>query len=827
MGETLSTSIIRPSQADAGVDIQSKNGIMFKNYLKIAWRNVIKNKGYAAINIGGLAIGLACCLMITLYVKNEYSFDRYHEKGDHIYRVVHHRNSDDLADSWIWGNAPVGKALKEDFPEVIEKVQFSGRSDILLKHGENAFQEGDTFYADPSVFSVFSWPLVSGDTATALEVPYSIVLTETAAKKYFGNEDPLGKSIEGTGGRANDGTYTVTGIMKDIPANSHFRFDVLMSMSSFEQTRPGVFDAWGYVDFYTYFLVADNFDPIAFQEKVPAFLDRHIDPADREAYYYDISFESLNEVYLQSKAARQPGVTGSLTNIYIFILIGIFILIVASINFMNLATARSLERAKEVGIRKVIGADRKRLIYQFLGESLILVLIASILGLLIAFYTLPWIGDITGKNLVRADLVKPSILFLFLGMAAVTGLISGSYPAFVLSSFKPARVLKGVFKTSHHGANLRKGLVVFQFSLSIALIASTVLVYHQLDFMKSKDLGFDREQQMILDFNWDGYVLGNVERIKKDFLDHPDVTSVSVSRTVPGTHFPAAGTEIETYEGPMEHFEPFIFEVDANFITHFDMKLVAGRSFSPDFPADSISSLVINEAAARDFGYSDPEAILGKKFEQWGRTGTIIGVVEDFNYLSLHQQVAPLTIRQVPYGRYISLKLNSNDYQRTISEIERKWKEIIPHRPFLFGFLDESFNEQYAADTRFTQLFTLFSFLAIFIACLGLLGLATNSAMQRTREIGIRKVLGAKVSSIITLLSTDFLKLVFTAIIIAIPFSWFAMTKWLEDFAYSVEIKWWVFGIAGVIAIVIATLTISFHAIKAAVANPVNSLRRE
>lgn len=800
---------------------------MFKNYLKIAWRNILKNKGYAAINIGGLAIGLACCLLIALYVKNEYAFDTYHEKGDSIYRVVHHSSPDNLDDRWIWGNAPVGPALKSDFPEVLEKVQFSGRSDILLKNGQHVFQEGDTFYADASVFSVFSWPLVAGDSNSALEAPYSIVLTETTAKKYFGDVNPVGKSIDGVGGRAADGKYTVTGVMKDVPANSHFAFDALISMSSFRQSSPGIFDAWGYVDFYTYFLVSDKFNLDAFQAKMPDFLNRHIDAEQREAYYYDLSFEPLSEVYLRSKAARQPGVTGSLTNIYIFIVIGLFILVVASINFMNLATARSLERAKEVGVRKVIGADRSGLIYQFLGESMILVFLASILGLVLAFFALPWMGNMIGREFMKSDLLNPFIVIIFFVTALVTGIVSGSYPAFVLSSFRPVQVLKGVFKTSQHGANLRKGLVVFQFSLSIALIASTVLVYYQLDFMKNRDLGFDREQQLILDFNWDGDVLNNIEVIKKSFQDLADVSSVSLSRTVPGSHFPAAGTEIETYEGQMEHFEPFIYEIDEDFIPHYNMKMVAGRSFSTDFPADSISSLVVNEAAARDFGYSDPNAIIGKKFEQWGRTGTIIGVVEDFNYLSLHQQVAPLTLRQVPYGRYFSLKIKSDDFQRTLTEVKRTWAEVAPHRPFLSSFLDESFNEQYEADTQFTKLFTVFSFLAIFIACLGLLGLATYSAMQRTREIGIRKVLGAEVSNIVTLLSRDFLKLVLVAVVIAVPFSWYAMSKWLEDFAYSVEIKWWVFGIAGAVALLIATLTISFHAVKAAVANPVKSLRTE
>ncbi len=800
---------------------------MFKNYLKIAWRNLLKNKGYSLINIGGLAIGLACFLLIAVFISDELSFDSYHKKKDNIYRLVHHRSEQDPTETWIWGNAPVGPALKSDFPEIVEKVQFSGISDILLEYNNRSFQESECFYVDASVFNVFSWPLVSGNPQTALEAPYSIVLTETTAKKYFGNENPIGKTLNGIGGRAADGEYTVTGVIKDIPQNSHFTFDVLMSMSSFYQTRPEIFDWWGYVDFYTYIVVADNFDQKAFETKIPGFLDKHIDPEERKEYYYNFSLESLNDIYLHSTSDRQPGETGSLSNIYIFSIIGLFILVIASINFMNLATARSMERAKEVGVRKVIGAERRGLIHQFLGESLILVLVASILGLLLAFISLPWLGNLTNRTFEFGSIFTLPVLLLYFGITFLTGLFSGSYPAFILSGFKPVSVLKGAFRTSAQGTNLRKGLVVFQFSLSIAMIASTVVVYHQLGFMLNKDTGFDKEQQLILDFNWDGTVLSNAEAFKSELLSLADVRSVSLSRTVPSSHFPAAGTDIETPKGNMENFSPYIYEVDNNFIQHYKIEVVAGRAFSPDFPADSTSSLVVNEAAAKSFGYSNPQEILGKKFQQWGREGTIIGVVKDFNYMSLHQKVAPLTLRQVPYGRYFSLRMQSNNYQEALASVEKKWSELAPHRPFLYSFLDESFNEQYLADVRFRRLFTLFSCLAIFIACLGLFGLATYSAMLRTKEIGIRKVLGADLATIVTLLSKDFIKLVGIAILIAIPFSWYVMEQWLDKYAYKIDVEWWVFALSGVLALAIAFFTVSFQSIKSATADPVKSLRTE
>ncbi len=810
---------------------------MFNNYLKIAWRNLRKHTTYTAINIIGLTFGLGCCLMIALYVKDEWSYDRYHENGDRIYRVVHGFAEDGKKGGknkkhtdyhyQVWGNAPVGAALKSDFPEVKEVVQFSGRATVLLKNGEKAFQEENVFFADSNVFKVFSWPLIAGDPKTALKNPYSAVLTETAAKKYFGDENPIGKSLEGgsTGGRANPGLYTVTGIMKDIPSNSHFTFDALMSMSSFKQSWAEVFDSWGYVDFYTYFLVAPGSDVKKLTANVPDFLARH--NAAQEGRY-TIAFEPMNDAYLYSAADRQPGTTGSLTSIYLFTIIGLFILFIACVNFMNLATARSIDRAKEVGIRKVVGADKKELISQFFNESLIMVFLSAILAFILVVATLPLMETFTGKHFSIANIINIKIILVFLTTVFITGILAGAYPAIVLSDFKPITVLKGSFKTSLKGINLRRGLVIVQFTLSISLIVGTIVVFRQLNYMQSKSMGFRNEQMLVLDFNHDDKVASKVEAIKNIFLEQPGVTSVSASRSVPGSYFPNAGTEIQSPAGENIQEAPALFEVDIDFINHFGLNMAAGRAYSRDFPADTAKSLVINESAAKLFGYSDPQKIIGKHFSQWGREGEVIGVVKDFNYLSLHKKIEPLALRLSPESsRYLTLKIKPENIQATVTNLKKVWANVAPQRPFLYTFLDESFSRQYGADKRFRGLFTFFSGFAILIACLGLLGLATYTAQQRTKEIGVRKVLGASVGSIVQLLSKDFLKLVCVAIIIAIPLAWWAMSNWLQTFAFRIEIKWWMFLLAGALALVIALITISFQSIKAAIVNPVKSLRSE
>lgn len=802
---------------------------MLKNYFKIAWRNLQRNKGYAIINIAGLAIGLACCLLIVLYIQDERSYDQYHANKDRIYRVVHawKEVGGSYGRGQIWGNAPVGTALKSDFPEVEQVVQFSGQVSILLKHGEKAFQEDRVFFMDSTAFDVFSWKLIAGDPKTALAAPYSAVLTESTAKKYFGDENPIGKTLEGgaTGGRAAAGVYTVTAVMEDVPSNSHFTFDALMSMSSFRQSWAEVFDQWGYVDFYTYFTVPKDYDIALLEAKIPEFLKRHHASDDGS---YSIRFERMLDAYLHSTADRQPGETGSVQNLYIFAVIGLFILCIACANFMNLATSRSMERAREVGVRKAVGADRRSLIGQFMGESLVMVLLAAFLALAMVFALLPLMEAFTSKHFALAAVVNWHTLTIFVLISASTGILAASYPAFVLSAFKPVEVLKGVFKSTPRGAVLRKGMVVFQFGLSVALISGTFIVFSQLSYLQHKNLGFQQDQMLVIDFNYDNTVVSRLEAIKNTFLAEKDVQSVSASRSVPGSYFPNAYTEVESPTGEMTGLGPSLYEVDVDFIPHFGIEMAAGRPYSRDFPADSAHSLVINEAAAKLWGYPDPKAIIGKRFSQWGREGQVIGVVKDFNYLSLHRGVEPLALRFEPLSsRFITLKVRTSALPQTLAKLEKTWSELAPNRPFLYSFLDDSFNRQYEADFRFRRLFSVFSGLALFIACLGLLGLATYTAQQRTKEIGIRKVLGASVVGIVQLLSKDFVKWVFVAVVIASPIAWWAMNQWLENFAYRIEIRWWMFALAGLVAVVIALLTVSGQAIRAAVANPVDSLRDE
>jgi len=806
---------------------------MFQNYFKIAWRNLIKKKAYSIINIFGLGLGIACCILIFMFVQDELSYDNYHINGNRIYRVIHGSKSANTEESakanpfWVWGNAPIGAALSHDFPEIDKVVQFSGRSDILLAYEDKIYQEDGVFFMDSTAFEVFSWQLLQGDPKTVLAAPYSIVLTESTARKYFGDKGPIGKTLKGSesAGRSNAGDYTVTGIMKDVPSNSHFRFNALLSMSTFKKSRPDVFDAWGYVDFYTYFLVKEQFNEAAFKQKIPDFMTRRREDPNSK---YTIAIEPLKDVYLRTPAQRQPGETGSLPNIYVFSVIGIFILVIAVINFMNLSTARSMERGKEVGVRKSIGAERSSLIFQFLGESFIIVFLSIMVAAIVVYIALPWMIDFTGKEFEAQRFINWQTIPLVIAAMLLIGLAAGSYPALVLSGFRPALVLKGITRSNTGGVNLRRGLVIFQFTLSIALIAGTIIVYSQMKQLLDRDLGFDKERMLVLDYNYDGAVNEKSQVLTTEMESNPAILSAAFSRSVPGSYFPNAGTQIQTADGEMRHEVQPIFQVGMDFIDHFGLELVAGRSYSREHPSDSGKALVVNEAAARQYGYTNPAEIIGKKFSQWGREGEVIGVVKDFNYISLHRTIEPLTLPLDPYSsRYLTLKVKSENITETIQEVKTIWNRLAPHRPFLYSFLDDDFNRQYHSDFIFRRLFTTFSFLAIFIACLGLLGLATYTAELRTKEIGIRKVLGADVRNIIILLSSDFIKLVLISILIASPISWYAMNRWLEGFAYRMEIQPWIFVLAGLMALLIAFFTISFQSIKAALINPVSSLRSE
>ena len=789
-----------------------------------------KRKLFGFINIAGLSIGMACCLLIGLYVQNELSYDRYNVKASRIYRVTQTFRSVQKGenpgppapqDFWVWGCAPVGPALQGDFPEIERVVRFMSPNSVLLQHGDKRIQQDNLLFMDSTAFDVFTWRMIYGDPHTALIAPQSIVLTRSVAEKIFGKTNPVGQILRAD----NQENLQVTGVMEDVPGNSQFTFNGLISMSTMRQQRSDIFNNWGYVDFYTYILLKENAGIQPLRDQASSFVKRH-DPDDKG---YVIAFEKMTDGYLRSAAIRQPGPTGSLTNVYLFLCIAAFIMLIACINFMNLSTARSLERAKEVGVRKVLGVTPSSLVRQFLAESVLLSLFAGIIALALASTGLSLITQLSGKDLGAVNLFSMPVALGMVAFSIIVGIIAGVYPAWFLSSFKAITVLKGKFDPSGKGISLRKALVVFQFTVSIVLIAGTIIVYRQLAYVNRHDLGFRKDQMLIVDFEGDDQVEQHIETIKAAIAKAPGVLSVAASRAVPGEFLPNGGTAIEAPDGKMSDQIPFIYEIDFDFIPTYHIPLVAGRNYSRSFQTDSAESLVINEAAARLFGYRHPADALGKKFEQWGRKGKIIGVLKDFNFRSLHQEVQPLTLRYgYPYTlNRISVELKGNNIPASLSAINSTWSKLAPQRPFLYHFLDQSFSEQYQTDQQFGQLFTFFSFLSILIACLGLFGLSTFMAQQRIKEIGIRKVLGASRPGIVALLSKEFVRLVIIAIAISVPLCWWVMHSWLQGFAYRIPIGPLVFMESGLIALAIALATMTWQSLRAATINPVRSLRNE
>ena len=803
---------------------------MIHHFFQIAWRNLLKRKFYSLINVAGLAIGMASCVLIVLYVRNELSYDQYHTKRDRIVRVLQtfrsvqkgvNPGAPTPGDFWVWGCAPVGPALQADFPEIEKVVQFMSPASLLLQQGEKRFQQDNLLFMDSTAFDVFSWKMLYGNPHTALTAPYSIVLTKTVAQKFFGDANPVGQSLRAD----NTDNYLITGVMEDVPPNSQFTFNGLISMTTARKQRSDIFGYWGYVDFYTYLLLKENASIQPLRAQSASFVQKH-NPDDKG---YVVAFEKMTDAYLHSAAIRQPGPTGSLLNVYLFSCIAVFIMLIACINFMNLSTARSLERAKEVGVRKVLGVRPSSLMWQFLFESILLSFAAALIAVVLASPGISLIGKLSGKDLSHINFFTARTWVYMSVFAIIVGIIAGIYPAWFLSGFKPIAVLKGKFNPSGEGISLRKALVVFQFTLSIALIAGTIIVYTQLKYLNRHNLGFQKDQMVIVNFEGDEKVQQNIETIKKAIADDPGVIAVGASRAVPGEFLPNAGTQIETPDGQMGQQGPFIYEIDFDFIPVYHIPLVAGRTYSRSYRTDSAQAMVINEAAAKLYGYTRPADAVGKKFDQWGRKGTIIGVVKDFNFRSLHQAIEPLTLRYgYPYNlNRISVSIKGDKVQETLAHLKKTWDQLVPQRPFMYHFLDESFSAQYQADQQFGQLFTLFSGLAICIACLGLFGLSTFMAQQRVKEIGIRKVLGSSITEIVMLLSKDFIKLILAAIVIAVPLCWWAMNQWLQGFAYRITIGPAVFVEAGILALGVALVTMAWQSVKAAMSNPVQSLRNE
>ncbi len=797
---------------------------MLKNYFTIALRNLWRKRTYAFINITGLAVGLTCCFLLFLYVHFESSYDQFHQKANRIYRVVGDLHSSTETLHWYATPGPLGRAIKTEFPQV-QEISRVITGNILVRKGNFKFQETHSLWADSSLFSVFDFPLIYGDPHSALKEPNSIVFSESAATKYFGHSNPIGQHLLLT---SLGLPCIVTGVMKDIPENSHLKADMLVSSSTYAASlQPGVEQDWGSYLYSTYLLLKPQSDPgsnaAAIQSKLPALVKKYEgEELQKKNTTYNLSLEPLKSIYLHSSYGAP--VRGNLDNVHIMTIIAIFLLLIAAVNFINLSTARSVERAKEVGIRKSAGAKRIQLIGQFLIESILIALISFFLALAGTHFLLPLFNQLAGKTI---SITNPlGLLALALGI----GTLAGIYPALVLSAFKPVIVLKGNFASGSKGALLRKSLVIAQYTISIVLIVSTLVVYSQLHFMQQQPLGFNKDQVLII---------ANVtdkNGFKNAITDIPAVHSSTLSSSVPGRSYNSEGndvwpTDAENSKGAFQRIDPAFYNVDADFIPLYQIPLLAGRNFYKDNRNDS-ANVILNKTAALSLGYSAGtlQQLIGRRLQGQGDKtfSTVIGIVDDFHFHSLRESIQPLCLQTgQSYNQYLSIKISTGDLTSTLDALGKKWEKTVPSRPFSYFFLNEDFNSQYKSEERFGTLFLCFSALALFITSLGLLGLSAYSTLQRTREIGIRKVLGASVSGIVGLLSGDFVKLIIMAFVIACPLSWFAMHQWLQNFAYHTSPNVTHFMLAGFAALFIALVTIGFQTIKAALANPVKSLRSE
>ncbi|MCI0692162.1 ABC transporter permease [candidate division KSB1 bacterium] len=790
---------------------------MLKNYLKIALRNLLKHKGYSFINVAGLAIGMACCILILLWVRDELSYDMFHPAAGRIYRVVQEQRFSGSVQQVAVVAAPVAPALANDFPEVEIAVRVRPRTQ-LVSFGEKKFFGERIAYADSNVFKLFAFPLLFGDPETALATPRSVVLTASMAKKYFGGEDPMGKILKFD----NRFEYAVTGVMKDIPFNSHLRAEAIATFSVFND-EPWI-DNWGVNLLWTYVRLKSGAAPQALDQKLPEFTKKY----RGEETLANISYylQPLHDIHLRSRMVAEMGANGDAAYIYIFSAVGVFILLIAAINYMNLATARATQRMKEVGLRKVLGAYRLQLIRQFLGESLLLSFLALLCAVVVVEILLPAFNEFAEKNLALSYRTDALILTALLGVCVLVGVMAGSYPAFFLSAFQSVTVLKGVLKSGPRAALFRQVLVVSQFGIAIILLVGTMVVFQQLSFVKSQHLGFNKEHLVAINVR-DRSLANKTEMVKSELLKIPQVVSATATSNFIGRFF--GQTTFQPEGDDQNEWLMSELYVDADFIKTMEMQIVAGRDFSRAITSDSTEGFIVNEAAVKTMGLKTSEEALSTRLERGeSRKGPILGVVKDFNFTSLHREIEPLVMIYDPKEILsITVGISPEEVAGTLASLEQTWNRLSPAWPFEYSFLDESLDALYRADVKVGQIFGSFAAIAVSIACLGLLGLAAFTAERRTKEIGIRKVLGASVSGVVALLSKEFLQLVLLANLIAWPVAYFAAKKWLEDFAYRVELGLTTFLLAAATALLIAFVTVSLQAIKAAMTNPIEALRYE
>jgi putative ABC transport system permease protein len=810
---------------------------MFKNYIKTAVRSLYKNKGFTAINILGLALGLATCLLIVFYVVDELSYDRYNTKADRIYRVNEDLKLGENNLQYAVAMAPLAKTLKAEYPYVEDATRIKSAGTTHVKKGNGNIVENKVGFVDANIFNVFTLPMISGDPKTALLEPNTVVITESTAKKYFNTTNAVDKTIV-----FNDKeNFKVTGVIKDLPKQSHFNFDFFVSLESFPDSHS---NAWLRSDYNTYVLLKDAKDHNKLAASFPAFLQKftgaqmqselglNIAQFEKGGSHFRLNLTALTDIHLTSSRIGELGPNSTTQYVYIFSAIAIFILLIACVNFMNLSTARSSNRAREVGVRKVLGSSRKHLIFQFLAESILITLVATLIAILAATILLPLFNQLSGKEIVLTVDTFKWLVPALLAIVLVIGSLAGSYPAFFLSAFQPIDVLKGKLSAGFKGGGLRSFLVVFQFFVSILLIIGTLVIHNQLNFIQTKNLGYNRNQVLVVKNSEELKQQANV--FKQELAELPGVKEATMTGFLPtnGWRHTNIYYKDATYDQKKSLF-PQSWQIDADYIPTMDMKIAAGRNFSKEMQTDS-SAIIVNEAAAKFLGFADP---VGKTIYQslgGNRKGGpnvkechIVGVVKDFHFNSLREKIEPIVLTYGQNAGALAIRVSTANITALMAQVKDKWNSLSPGVQIDYSFMDQDFDASYRSEQRIGTIFIIFTSLAIIIACLGLFGLAAYAAEQRTKEIGIRKVLGADVSVIVGMLSKDFIKLVCIAIILASPIAWFVMTKWLQDFAYRITIQWWVIAAAGAGALVIAFVTISFQSVKAALANPVDSLKNE
>lgn len=789
---------------------------MIKNLLKVAIRHIRKHPGYSILNILGLTLGISSALFLIIYVTDELSYDRYHENAGRIYRVSAKITEPDDQFTWNVAQIPMGPQVVQDYPEVQSFVRFINMPRSLYKYEDKEYIEEDFYYADSTLFDIFSYKVLKGEVLTAVKDPGKIVLTKTAAARYFGNADPIGKTLS-----AGDNTFEVTGIIEDVPSNSHFRFDAVSARNNL----PKQLGSWGNFGVFTYLLFPQNYDVKAFETKIQGMYDAHMktifEPLKIKIEYI---LEPITKIHLYSTNPGEPEPTGSITYVIIFGIVALFLILIAAMNYMNLSTARSSRRAREVGLRKVVGSRRGPLVAQFLSESVILTLISLLLSIILLIILLPKFNLLAGKSFNLSTLVSPIVIISVLGIVLLTGILGGSYPAFFLSRFSPLTVLKGEITQGSAGTLFRKILVVIQFTISVGMIICTMVVFRQLKYLKSMDQGFNQENVLTLELNQ-----GMVRKypvLKLALLENNEIKYVTSTNTQIGEGSGKVIFNMETDQGMSQRGINFAV-VDHDFIDALGIKIISGRDFQQDMPSDTLTGVVVNETLAKRLGWSDA---IGKKVQLGDGAqinARVIGVMKDYHQTGMYNEIESLMLVYRERNNIIYIKLSGNNKEQTISFIENKWKEVFPDQPFAYTFLSERFNRQFEADEKRGKIFTIFTILAILIACLGLFGLASYMVEQRTREIGIRKVFGADEGVIIRLISRDFIILVLISIIIAIPAAYYFMSNWLENYVYRTNIGVSIIAGAALMTIMLTFITISYKAYQASVLNPASSIRTE